>query len=44
MGANLAASFRLPSFYDNFGDGEGVANAELNSALQEAIAAFQGSL
>ena len=36
MGAELKASFSLPSFYDNFTDGE-ISNRALASALQSAI-------
>lgn len=36
MGAELKASFSLPSFYDNFTDGE-ISNQALASALESAI-------
>ena len=38
MGADLKASFSLPSFYDNFSDSEGITDAELASQLAEAVA------
>ncbi|MEM7015663.1 MAG: NAD(P)H-dependent oxidoreductase [Verrucomicrobiota bacterium] len=43
MGADLAASFSLPSFYDNFSD-EGVSDHELSKSLQEAVSAFAAKL
>ena len=44
MGGNIAASFSLPSFYDNFSADEGVTDADLKAGLAEAIAAFGQSL
>ena len=38
MGADLRASFSLPSFYDNFSPETGVTNPELAAALAAAIA------
>ena len=43
MGAKLAASFSLPSFYDHFSE-TGISNPDLNSKLNEAINAFTNSL
>jgi chromate reductase len=40
MGADLRASFSLPSFYDNFDVNQGVLNADLAAQLQSAIAAM----
>lgn len=40
MGADLAASFSLPSFYDNFSEGDGIKNAELKTALDTAVTEF----
>ena len=39
MGADLKATFSLPSFYDNF-TGEGIADAALAAELTKAIQAF----
>jgi chromate reductase len=38
MGADLRASFSLPSFYDNFSPETGITNPELAAALTAAIA------
>lgn len=38
MGADLKASFSLPSFYDNFSDKDGITEAELARQLAEAVA------
>lgn len=40
MGAELKASFSLPSFYDHFSSGEGISDPELAASLQEAVDAF----
>lgn len=40
MGADLRASFSLPSFHDNFDVNQGVLNADLAAQLQSAIAAM----
>jgi len=40
MGADLRASFSLPSFYDNFSPETGITNPELSAALTAAIAAL----
>lgn len=39
MGANLAATFPLPSFYDNFADGK-VTDEELATSLAESVKAL----
>lgn len=39
MGADLKATFSLPSFYDNFSE-EGISDSELSARLTEAIQAF----
>lgn len=39
MGAELKSSFSLPSFYDNFSEGE-ISNEELSAGLAEAVSAF----
>lgn len=39
MGANIAATFSLPSFYDHFSD-QGINDATLSSQLAEAVAAL----
>lgn len=39
LGANIKASYSLPSFYDNFTDGR-LANPELKASLDEAIKSF----
>ena len=36
-GANLLATFSLPSFYQNFKDGEGIINLELREELHKKI-------
>lgn len=40
MGAQLKATFSLPSFYDNFSVESGVTNEELAAGLHNALAAF----
>ena len=40
MGADIVASFSLPSFYDNFGAGEGIKDAQLRSDLAAAVDTF----
>lgn len=42
MGADLKASFSLPSFYDNFSDESGITDPELAAGLDRAVAAFIG--
>jgi chromate reductase len=44
MGADLAASFSLPSFYDNFDAADGIKDAELKAGLDAAIAEFAAGL
>lgn len=39
MGAKLAATFSLPSFYDNFSD-QGITDSELAAKLNQAIGKF----
>ncbi|BDS08924.1 FMN reductase [Oceaniferula spumae] len=39
MGAQLAANFSLPSFYDHFSD-DGISDPSLSSQLQEAVDTF----
>lgn len=41
MGADLRASFSLPSFFDHFSDDKGVTDPALAAALSDAIAALQ---
>lgn len=43
MGANLAASFSLPSFYDNFSE-SGISDPELASELKEAVDVFSTTI
>ena len=43
MGAELAASFILPSFYDHFSE-NGISDPELSSQLHEAVETFANSL
>lgn len=38
MGAELKATFSLPSFYDNFSDEDGITDPELARQLAEAVA------
>ena len=40
LGGNIVADFSLPSFYDNFKDGE-VVNQELSTVLKEQVSVFQ---
>ncbi|NOX98282.1 MAG: NAD(P)H-dependent oxidoreductase [Verrucomicrobia bacterium] len=40
MGADLKASFSLPSFYDNFSTDDGITDAKLASELTKAIQTF----
>ena len=40
MGADLKATFSLPSFYDNFSAGEGVTDPALAAELATAVAAL----
>ena len=42
MGADLKASFSLPSFYDNFSDKDGITDAELARQFAEAVAKLSG--
>ncbi len=37
MGADLRATFSLPSFYDNFADGDGLTDPELAASLEGAV-------
>lgn len=39
MGANLAGTFSLPSFYDNFTD-DGITHPDLSNELNEAVQTF----
>jgi len=39
MGAELKGTFSLPSFYDNFADGN-ISDPELSNQLQQAVSAF----
>ena len=43
MGAELAASFSLPSYYDHFTE-NGISDPELSSQLNDAVTAFTNSL
>lgn len=43
MGANVVASFSLPSFNKNFNEDDGVLDKELNVQFQSQLAAFQSS-
>lgn len=40
MGAELKATFSLPSFYDNFDSEKGITDSQLSGALNAAIASF----
>ena len=42
MGADLKASFSLPSFYDNFNSESGITDPDLAAGLTEAVRAFTG--
>lgn len=41
-GADIKASFSLPSFYDHFDTESGVTHPDLAASLSQAIAAFAG--
>ncbi|MBL1279848.1 MAG: NAD(P)H-dependent oxidoreductase [Fluviicola sp.] len=43
LGANVIATFSLPSFNDNFSE-NGIKDEELNNTLNEKIALFQSAL
>ena len=43
MGGNIVADFSLPSFFDNFKDGQ-ITNEELNVELAKAVVTFQDAL
>ncbi len=43
LGGKVIADFALPSFYENFSEGE-IANSELRSALMDQIELFEKSL
>lgn len=43
MGADLKATFSLPSFYENFDEASGVTDTELSAGLASAVGAFSGS-
>jgi NAD(P)H-dependent FMN reductase len=43
LGGNVVAKFSLPSFYDNFKDGE-LVNSELKESLSVAIQEFQKAI
>ena len=43
MGGNIAATFSLPSFNDNF-TADGIAHKDLSAAFQKAIAAFKNAV
>ena len=40
MGADVRATFSLPSFYDNFSEKEGITNADLAASLASAVQAL----
>ena len=40
MGANVVASFSLPSFHKNFNEEEGIKDEELNDQFQKQLAIF----
>jgi len=40
MGADLKATFSLPSFYEHFSAGDGITDPELAAALQSAVEKF----
>lgn len=43
MGADLKATFSLPSFYDNFSDEDGITNPGLARQLSEAVTKLTSS-
>lgn len=44
MGADLRATFSLPSFYDNFSPETGITNPELEKELKEALARISNDI
>ena len=40
MGADLKATFSLPSFYDHFEAEKGITDSEMEAKLETALAAF----
>lgn len=40
MGANVVASFSLPSFHKNYNEDEGIVDEELNAAFQDQLKTF----
>ncbi|MEQ9230025.1 MAG: NADPH-dependent FMN reductase, partial [Cyclobacteriaceae bacterium] len=44
QGANVVASFSLPSFGANFKEGEGIVEGEVKTAFDEQFAQFISSL
>ena len=43
LGAHLVEVFSLPSFYDNFSEGQ-ITNSSLNQALTEAVSNFKNAI
>ena len=43
MGAELAASYSLPSFYDNFSS-DGIKDPDIHSQLKQAVTAFENAI
>ena len=43
MGAELAAAYSLPSFYDNF-SAYGIKNPDISSQLKQAVSAFEKAI
>ena len=44
FGANVIASFSLPSYHKNFSEAEGIVDASLKQSFDEAIQAFSQAL
>ena len=44
MGADLRATFSLPSFYDNFSPETGITDPDLETQLNEAVAHLRGGI
>jgi chromate reductase len=44
LGANVTATFSLPSFYDNYSAEEGLINADLKLKLDDALQKFRKSI
>jgi len=44
LGAKVVATFSLPSFYDNYNEGEGISDEGLKSQLESVVTKFSESI